>query len=145
MRGGAYGPALHVRSPRGGIVTHSATKLGLYYKHMFVYPVGSRWRSGGGRVAEHEGGFFGRTTAAECRRIAAETYYETEKLMDEEREFWGESPVVYDEEHDVYRFRDDGVFAFGPATINERELIRRGLWAGPTSEEAARMSKRPGE
>jgi hypothetical protein len=77
----------------------------------------------------------------EYRRIAAETYYETEKLMEEERDFWGESAVVYDEEHDVYRFRDDGVFAFGPETINERELIRRGLWEGPPSVEAARRSK----
>ncbi len=90
-------------------------------------------------MAGGQGGFFGeKRSAAEYRKIAAETFYETEKLMDEERDFWGESPVVYDQERDVYRFRDDGVFAFGPATINEWALIRRGLWEGPTSWEAAR-------
>ncbi len=52
--------------------------------------------------------------------------------------------MVYDERHDVYRFRD-AVFAFGPETINERELVRRGLWEGPTSEEVARMSRGMGE
>jgi len=41
----------------------------------------------------------------------------------------------------VYRFKDDGSFAFGPTTINEPELVRRGLWEGPTSEEAARFSR----
>ena len=96
----------------------------------------------GGKVAGREGGFFGKVSAAEYRRIAAETYYETEKLMEEERDFWGESPVVHDAEHAVYRFKDDGVFAFGPETINERELIRRGLWEGPSSEEKARSSYR---
>lgn len=90
-------------------------------------------------MAGGQGGFFGeKRSAAEYRKIAAETFYETEKLMDEERDFWGESPVVYDAERDVYRFRDNGVFAFGRETINERELMRRGLWEGPSSEEAAR-------
>ena len=89
-------------------------------------------------MAGRGGGFSGGTSAAEYRRIAAETYYETEGLMDQERDFWGESPFVYDERHDVYRFRDDGAFAFGRETINERELVRRGLWEGPTSEQVAR-------
>jgi len=35
--------------------------------------------------------------------------------------------MVYDADHDVYRFGNDRVFAFGPTTINERELVRRGL------------------
>jgi hypothetical protein len=123
-------------------VTPDAAELRLHYKHVFVYS--DAWATGGGRVAGREGGFSGRTTAAEYRRIAAETYYETERLMDEERGFWGESPVVYDAERDVYWFGDDGAFAFGRETINERELVRRGLWEGPTSQEIARGSRGTG-
>lgn len=90
-------------------------------------------------------GFSGRATAAEYRRTAAETYYGAEGLVDEERDFWGESSVVYDAERGVYRFGGDGVFAFGPEPVNARELVRRGLWEDPTSEEAARRSMGTGE
>lgn len=96
---------------------------------------------GSGACWEEGGSFRGSFSAADYRRVAAETFYETEKLMEEERDFWGESAVVYDEEHDVFRFKDDGSFAFGPTTINEPELVRRGLWEGPTSDEAARFSR----
>jgi hypothetical protein len=108
-------------------------------KHMFaILPVVADKAGDGAGTS----GFFGETSVATYRRIMAESFYESERLMDAERDFWGESPVVYDPEHDVYRFRDDDVFAFGPATINERELIRRGLWEEPSSEQVARTSRR---
>jgi hypothetical protein len=51
-------------------------------------------------------GAFG--TDREMRRRGAETLYELEMLWREE----GTSEFVYDEEHDLFRFPEDGRFAF---------------------------------
>ena len=56
-------------------------------------------------------GFFGRKgSEAERRKILARTYYDLE--MECRRQGWGADPaLVYDEEHDLFRFTD-GRFAF---------------------------------
>jgi hypothetical protein len=56
------------------------------------------------------------------RRITAETLYNLE--MECRRQGWGAEPaLVYDEERDLFRFRDDK-FAFSREHLN-RELLRK--------------------
>jgi hypothetical protein len=58
------------------------------------------------------------------RRITAETLYETE--MELRRQGWGADPaLVYDEERDLFRFRD-GQFAFSRTHGNWELLKKRG-------------------
>jgi hypothetical protein len=57
------------------------------------------------------------------RRRRAESLYELEKLFVEEG--WP-SDLIYDTEHDLYRFAD-GEFAFSREYANERRLREEGM------------------
>ena len=54
----------------------------------------------------NESSWFPKRSETEMRRIAAETLYDLE--MECRRQGWGADPaLVYDEERDLFRFRDD--------------------------------------
>ena len=58
----------------------------------------------------NEGSWFPTRSEAEMRRVTAETLYDLETEC--RRQGWGADPVlVYDEERDLFRFREDK-FAF---------------------------------
>ena len=65
--------------------------------------------------------WFGKRSEAELRRIRARTFYEFE--MECRRQDWGDLAFVYDEEHDLFRFRD-GKFAFSREHA-DWELLRK--------------------
>ena len=63
-------------------------------------------------------------THREMRRRGAETLYELEMLWREE----GTSEFVYDEEHDLFRFPEDGRFAFSKEWAHVKLLEERGYY-----------------
>ncbi len=68
--------------------------------------------------------WFPKRSETEMRRITAETLYDLETECC--RQGWGADPgLVYDEEHDLFRFRD-GKFAFSREHVNRELLKRRG-------------------
>ncbi len=60
----------------------------------------------------------------ERRRKQAETLYELEMALREE----GNSDFVYDEEYDLFRFPEDGRFAFSKEWADEKLLRKRGYF-----------------
>jgi len=60
----------------------------------------------------------------EMRRRGAETLYELEMIWREE----GTSEFVYDEEHDLFRFPEDGRFAFSREWADVKLLEKRGYY-----------------
>jgi hypothetical protein len=68
--------------------------------------------------------WFPKRPETEMRRITAETLYDLE--MECRRQGWGANPaLVYDEENDLFRFRD-GTFAFSREYVNRELLKKRG-------------------
>jgi hypothetical protein len=68
------------------------------------------------------GPWFPKRSETEMRRVTAETLYELE--MECRRQGWGADPaLVYDEERDLFRFRD-GKFAFS-RTHGNWELLKK--------------------
>ncbi len=63
-------------------------------------------------------------TDQERRRRGAETLYELEMLWLNE----GTSEFVYDEEHDLFRFPEDGRFAFSKEWADIKLLEERGYY-----------------
>jgi hypothetical protein len=63
-------------------------------------------------------------TDRERRRRGAETLYELEMLWHEE----ATSNFVYDEEHDLFRFPEDGRFAFSREWADLKLLEERGYY-----------------
>jgi hypothetical protein len=61
---------------------------------------------------------------AQWRRRAARIRYEIETAFREEG--LGNPALIYDEENDLFRFAEDGVFAFSVEHANWGELRRRG-------------------
>jgi hypothetical protein len=61
---------------------------------------------------------------AQWRRRAARIRYEIETAFREEG--LGDPTLIYDEEKDLFRFAEDGVFAFSVKHANWGELRRRG-------------------
>ncbi len=57
-------------------------------------------------------------------RRQAETLYELEMELREA----GSSDFIYDEEHDLFRFPEDGRFAFSKEWADERLLRKRGYF-----------------
>jgi hypothetical protein len=71
---------------------------------------------------------FGNHSETEMRRVTAETLYDLE--MEFRRQGWGADPaLVYDEERDLFRFRD-GKFAFSKTHGNWALLKKRGRMKG---------------
>jgi hypothetical protein len=67
---------------------------------------------------------FPKRSETEMRRVTTETLYDLE--MECRRQGWGADPaLVYDEEHDLFRFRD-GKFAFSRQHVNRGLLKQRG-------------------
>ena len=60
----------------------------------------------------------------EMRRRGAESLYELEMLWREE----GTSEFVYDEEHNLFRFPEDGRFAFSREWVDVKLLEERGYY-----------------
>jgi hypothetical protein len=60
----------------------------------------------------------------EMRRRGAETLYELEMLWREE----GTSEFLYDAEHDLFRFPEDGRFAFSKEWADMKLLEERGYY-----------------
>lgn len=60
----------------------------------------------------------------ERQRRGAETLYELEMLWREE----GTSDFIYDEEHDLFRFPEDGRFAFSKEWADVKLLEERGYY-----------------
>jgi hypothetical protein len=68
--------------------------------------------------------WFPRPTETQMRRVTAQTLYEAE--VEFRKQGWGADPaLVYDEEHDLFRFRD-GQFAFSRTHGNWELLKKRG-------------------
>jgi hypothetical protein len=67
-------------------------------------------------------------------------------LYDLEIEFrkvgWGDPALVYDEEKDLFRFTDGGLFAFSREHADRKLLRKRGRLSGPLSEIVARDRSR---
>ena len=76
----------------------------------------------------NEGSWFPTHSEAEMRRVTAETLYDLETEC--RRQGWGADPaLVYDEERDLFRFRD-GKFAFSREHGNWALLKKRGRMRG---------------
>ncbi len=60
----------------------------------------------------------------ERRRRQAAALYELEMMLREE----GDSDFVYDEERDLFRFPEDGRFAFSQERVDVRVLQERGYF-----------------
>ena len=74
------------------------------------------------------GSWFPTRSEAELRRVTAETLYDLETEC--RRQGWGVDPaLVYDEERDLFRFRD-GKFAFSREHGNWELLKKRGRMRG---------------
>jgi hypothetical protein len=72
--------------------------------------------------------WFPKRSETEMRRITAETLYNLE--MECRRQGWGADPaLVYDEERDLFRFRD-GRFTFYKEHVNWELLEKRGRLRG---------------
>jgi hypothetical protein len=72
--------------------------------------------------------WFPKHSETEMRRVTAETLYDLE--MECRRQGWGADPaLVYDEENDLFRFRD-GQFAFSREHGNWELLKKRGRMEG---------------
>jgi hypothetical protein len=74
--------------------------------------------------------WFSKRSETEMRRVTAETLFDLE--MECRRQGWGADPaLVYNEEHDLFRFRD-GQFAFSRQHVNRELLKKRGRsnWIG---------------
>jgi hypothetical protein len=70
------------------------------------------------------GSWLPKRSETEMRRVTAETLYDLE--MECRRQGWGADPaLVYDEERDLFRFRD-GKFAFSRTHGNWELLKKRG-------------------
>ena len=63
-------------------------------------------------------------TDSQWRRRAARIRYTIETAFREEG--FGDPALIYDEEQELFRFADDGVFAFSSEHANWGELRRRG-------------------
>ena len=63
-------------------------------------------------------------TDREQRRRGAESLYELEMVFRAE----GESDLLYDEEHDLFRFVEDGRFAFSKEWADVKLLEQRGYY-----------------
>jgi hypothetical protein len=61
---------------------------------------------------------------SEKRRRRAEVLYELEMGI---WEAGFSSEFVYDEDHDLFRFADDGEFAFSKEYVNEQRLREQGM------------------
>jgi hypothetical protein len=75
---------------------------------------------------------------AEFRRVRCETLYLLEMEFREMGE--GDLKLTYDEEHDLFRFRSDGRFAFSRKYADWGLLRKRGVWDGPSSQTAVRFA-----
>jgi hypothetical protein len=84
-----------------------------------------------------------RRSACQRLRIAARVRYSMAKLALEDGD---PSPygLLYDRERDLFRF-PGGRFAFSERHIDVDELVRRGMWEGPTPKELARTVGRAPE
>ncbi len=75
-----------------------------------------------------DGSWFPKRSETEMRRVTAQTLYELE--MECRRQGWGADPaLVYDEEGDLFRFRD-GKFAFSRRHLDRELLEKRGRLKG---------------
>lgn len=82
----------------------------------------------------------GRRSVCLHLRIAAKVHYSMEKLNVED----GDPSLhglLHDAERDLFRF-PGGRFAFSARHIDVDELMRRGMWEGPTPKELAHMFDR---
>ena len=68
----------------------------------------------------------GSFTASEWRKRSAEARYDTALKLYRDVG-WIEEGLLFDEENEVFRFREDGVFAFSRDYANWKELERRGF------------------
>lgn len=72
-------------------------------------------------------GWFGKRSECELRRLHAEVFYDLEVEL---RQIgWGDPAFVYDEEHELFRFRD-GRFAFSRRHADWELLRKRGRLEG---------------
>ncbi len=72
-------------------------------------------------------GWFEKRRESELRRIGARTLYDFEAEC--RRQGWGDPAFVYDEEKDLFRFRD-GRFAFSREHADWELLRKRGRMKG---------------